>query len=178
MKKLYSFCLVVATVFLLQACNESDVLITTAPEDELSKASGNGPLNFTAHLTGDQEVPSATTNATGQVKFQVSKDRQSVSFKLIVANLDDLRMAHIHTAPMGVNGPVVVWLYPEAPPMLPIPGTTNGILAQGSFTNSNLVGPLAGMEISDLVAAMQSGNAYVNVHTDAYPGGEIRGQIK
>ncbi|MDZ7607716.1 MAG: CHRD domain-containing protein [Cyclobacteriaceae bacterium] len=178
MKKLYSLSLVLATVFLLQACNESEVLIAPTPGDELSKASGNGPLNFTAHLTGDQEVPPATTNATGQVKFQVSKDRQSVSFKLIVANLEDVRMAHIHIAPAGVNGPVVVWLYPEAPPMLLIPGTTNGILAQRSFNNSNLTGPLVGMEISDLVAALKSGNAYVNVHTNAYPGGEIRGQIK
>ena len=178
MKKFYSLFLVVATMFLLQACNESDVQIAPTLDDELSKAAGNGPLNFTAHLNGDQEVPPATTNATGQAKFQVSKDGQSVSYKLIVANINDVRMAHIHIAPAGVNGPVTVWLYPDAPPALLIPGQTNGILAEGSFTQSNLVGPLAGMEISDLVAAMKAGNAYVNVHTDAYPGGEIRGQIK
>ena len=180
MKKLYYLCLVVATTFLLQACNESDVQISSSVEDEISKAAGKDQRNFTAHLTGSQEVPPATTNAVGQAKFQVSKDGQSVSFKLIVANLNDVRMAHIHIAPAGVNGPVAVWLYPAAPPMLLIPGTTNGILADGSFTKSNFVaaGPLGGMEISDLVEALKAGDAYVNVHTNAYPGGEIRGQIK
>jgi hypothetical protein len=178
MKKLYYLCLVVATTFLLQACNESDVIISPSVDDEISKAAGKDQRNFTAHLTGGQEVPPATTNAVGQAKFQVSKDGQSVSFKLIVANLNDLRMAHIHIAPAGVNGPVAVWLYPDSPPALLIPGTTNGILADGSFTKSNLAGPLIGMEISDLVEALKAGNAYVNVHTNAYPGGEIRGQIK
>lgn len=178
MKKLYYLCLMVATTFLLQACNEPDVMITATPDDELSRANGKNHRNFTAHLTGDQEVPPATTNAVGQAKFQVSKDGQSVSFKLVVANLNDVRMAHIHIAPAGVNGPVAVWLYPDAPPPIPIPGKTNGILAEGSFTQSNLVGPLADMEISDIVAAMKAGNAYVNVHTNAFPGGELRGQIK
>jgi hypothetical protein len=61
--------------------------------------------------------------------------------------------------------------------MLLIPGTTNGILAEGVIKEVNLVNALAGKPLSDLVDAMSAGNAYVNVHTTAYPGGEIRGQI-
>jgi hypothetical protein len=99
-------------------------------------------------------------------------------YKLIVANLDNVRMSHIHLAAHGVNGGVVVWLYPSAPPMLPIPGTTNGILAEGVITSANLVGALAGQTVADLVNHLKAGNAYANVHTDQFPGGEIRGQIQ
>ena len=87
-------------------------------------------------------------------------------------------MAHIHLAPAGVNGAVVVWLYPSGPPPLLIEGTTNGILAEGVITETNLVGPLEGGSLSALVDSLSSGNAYVNVHTATFGGGEIRGQIK
>jgi hypothetical protein len=46
------------------------------------------------------------------------------------------------------------------------------------ITNANLVGALAGQTLADLIAHFNNGNAYVNVHTTLYPGGEIRGQIK
>ena len=146
--------------------------------DVLSLKKAQKVMNFTAHLSGDQEVPAVETEATGQALFQLSKDGYSLSYKLIVANIDSVRMAHIHLAPAKVNGAVVVWLYPSGPPPVLIEGTTNGILAEGVITETNLVGPLLGESFSALVDALSSGNAYVNVHTEAYPGGEIRGQIK
>ncbi|MDO8578369.1 MAG: CHRD domain-containing protein [Dehalococcoidales bacterium] len=73
---------------------------------------------------------------------------------------------------------MVVWLYPSQPPAQLIPGTFNGVLAEGTITAANLVGPLAGMDFSDLITAMEAGNAYVNIPTSAHPGGEIRGQIR
>ena len=99
-------------------------------------------------------------------------------------------MAHIHLAPVGVNGPIVEWLFPSTAPV-PGPkgaGRFDGVLASGTFTAANLVGSLAGHPLSDLIAAMRSGGAYVNVHTDDgvaptntgpgdFPGGEIRGQL-
>jgi hypothetical protein len=54
----------------------------------------------------------------------------------------------------------------------------DGLLAEGTITAADLVGPLAGMSIDDLLAEMRAGNAYVNVHSEANPGGEIRGQIQ
>ncbi len=139
---------------------------------------GHVMLNFRAHLTGDQEVPPRESSGVGEVIFQLSKDGMELSYKLIVANLDNLSMSHIHVAPAGSNGPVVVWLYPPAPPAVLIPGTTNGILQEGIITKANLTGTLAGNELSDLVDLMVAGNTYVNVHTSQFPGGEIRGQIK
>jgi hypothetical protein len=133
---------------------------------------------FIAQLSGDQEVPPADTRATGQATFRLSKDGTEISYKLIVANIENVTQAHIHLAPTGVNGPVVAWLYPPAPPAQLIPGRFNGVLAEGTITEANLVGPLAGQDLTDLIFAMRNGNTYVNVHTTQYPAGEVRGQIR
>jgi hypothetical protein len=131
-----------------------------------------------AHLSGGEEVPPADTRATGQAIFKLSRDGTSLEYRLIAANIENLSMAHIHLGPAGVNGPVVVWLYPDAPPPQPIEGRFSGVLATGTITADDLVGPLAGMTLDDLLAEMAAGNTYVNVHTAQYPGGEIRGQIR
>lgn len=69
--------------------------------------------NFRTHLSGDEEVQPVATRAQGQAIFQLSKDDSELSYKLIVANIENVLMAHIHLAPAGQNGGVVVWLYPE-----------------------------------------------------------------
>jgi len=133
--------------------------------------------NFRAHLDGDSEVHEVVTRARGQAQFQLSNDGSSISYKLIVANIENVTMAHIHLAPADVNGPVVVWLYPSGPPAQLIPGRSNGVLAEGVITDDSLTGPLADATIDDLLEEIRSGNAYVNVHTSQYGAGEIRGQI-
>ncbi len=132
---------------------------------------------MTAHLQGAQEVPAADSNAQGQLVMKVAADGDSIDYRLIVSNIDDVLMAHLHLAPAGQNGGIVVWLYPDAPPPQLIPGPTNGTLATGTITADDLVGALAGMQISDLVAAVRAGNIYANVHTPTFPGGEVRGQL-
>ncbi len=142
--------------------------------------------NFVAHLSGDQEVPVRDTNGTGQAIFHLSEDGTALNYKLIVANIDNVVASHIHIGPAGANGPVVAFL---AGPFPPAGGRTEGVLAEGTITSANLTGPLAGMDLSVLIAAMRSGGAYVNAHTNDgvaptntgpgdFPGGEIRGQIK
>lgn len=133
---------------------------------------------YVAPLSGGEEVEPVDTNATGVAVFHVSKDGTELSYKLNVANIEDVMMAHIHLAERGVNGQVAVWLYPSAPPPQLIPGRTDGTLATGTITDSDLVGPLAGMTVADLLEQIEAGNAYVNVHTAAHPGGEIRGQLR
>ena len=134
--------------------------------------------NFVAHLSGDQEVPAVDTLAQGQAIFNLSRDGESLRYRLIVANIENVRMAHLHLAPAGENGGVVVWLYPEGPPAKKIPGRVNGVLAIGTISSDDLVGALEGFTIDELIGAMLDGEIYVNVHTDQYPSGEIRGQVK
>jgi hypothetical protein len=174
MKKLVFYSLL-ASMVILYSCNtpNTDEILQ---EDAVLK-SGQKVLNFRAHLTGEQEVPPNESAAQGEAIFQLSKDGTELSYKLIVANLEDLHMAHIHLAPSGSNGGVVVWLYPSAPPALMLPGTTNGVLAEGVITAANLRGALLNQPLSALIDAMTAGNAYVNIHTMIFPGGEIRGQI-
>jgi hypothetical protein len=73
-----------------------------------------------------------------------------------------------------MNGQIVVFLFG----LVPDPGVdVNGTLAAGSFGAANLIGPLAGHPLADLITAIENGGAYVNVHTVANRGGEIRGQL-
>ncbi|MGH3132390.1 MAG: CHRD domain-containing protein [Gaiellaceae bacterium] len=99
-------------------------------------------------------------------------------------------MAHIHMEVPGVNGPIVVWLYPSTA-VAPGPlgsGRQDGVIAQGTITAANFVNDLAGQPMSALVAALDEGRAYVNIHTNDgvgdvntgpgdFPGGEVRGDV-
>lgn len=134
--------------------------------------------NFVAPLSGDEEVPAVETQARGLAKFQLSADGSELEYRLIAANIEDVLMAHIHLAPAGENGGVVAWLYPDSPPPQLIEGRFDGVLATGTITSDDLVGSLAGQTLDDLLAEMEDGGAYVNVHTTDNPGGEIRGQIR
>jgi hypothetical protein len=144
-------------------------LLTSA----FSVAAAVAETDFTTHLSGRNEVPPVETRAQGEAILHVSEDGSSISFKLVVANIENITAAHIHIAAEGVNGPVVVPLY-NGPT---ISGRFEGSLAEDTFTAANLTGPLAGMTIADLLSEIMAGNAYVNVHTTQNPGGEIRGQL-
>lgn len=147
-------------------------------ENSESLSDARVQLNFRTHLTGDNEVPAVETQAQGQATFKVSRDGMSIEYKLIVSNIENVMMAHIHNAPAGENGGVVVWLYPSSPPPQLIEGQTQGVLAEGTITSDNLTGGLAGESLDVLIDEIRSGNTYVNVHTTQNPGGEIRGQIQ
>lgn len=135
--------------------------------------------NFRTHLVGGNEVPPVETDAQGQAVFQFDRTGERLRYKLIAANIEDVLMAHVHLAPADQNGAVVVWLYPEGgPPPSLIEGRFDGVLASSVVTADDLVGPLAGEPLSSLAEAMRAGETYVNVHTTAHPGGEIRGQIR
>ncbi|MGH2695306.1 MAG: CHRD domain-containing protein [Actinomycetota bacterium] len=146
--------------------------------------------NWSQHLSGDFEVPIRDTNAQGQAIFHLSKDGSALEYKLIASNIENVFQAHIHMGPPGVNGPIVVWLYPSTDPVAGALGSGrhDGVLAQGTITEANFVGPLADASMSDLVELMNSAGAYVNVHTNDgvdpantgpgdFPGGEIRGDL-
>lgn len=143
----------------------------------MAAAGAAPPQNFRTHLSGAEEVPPVDTNAQGQLVLQVAKDGQSIDYRLTVANIEEVHMAHLHLAPAGVNGGIVVWLYPDAPPPQHIEGRSDGTLATGTFTADDLMGALEGKTIADLVDEIEAGNIYANVHTLNHGGGEIRGQV-
>ena len=141
-------------------------------------------LNFQTHLNGDGEVPARLTGAQGQAVLKLSDDASELSFKLIVANIDNVFAAHIHCGVTGVNGPVGVTLFAGAP----AGGRFSGVLSEGTATAPDPGNGCGWTSIADVVAALRSGAAYVNVHTNDgvappntgagdFPGGEIRGQV-
>jgi hypothetical protein len=142
----------------------------------MAAAGLNGRWN--THATGDDEVPPNASHAQAQANLKLSGDGASLSYKLNVGNIENVTQAHIHMAAAGANGPIVAWLYPSGPPSRLIPGRSGGTLGEGTITAANLVGPLTGQPLSALVGAIDVGNAYVNVHTSQFPGGEVRGNIR
>jgi hypothetical protein len=136
------------------------------------------PKTFTAQLTGSQEVPPVQTKATGQATFKLSQDGKSLDYNLSAANLTNITMAHIHLGLPGKNGPAAVWLYPSHPYPETKVEKFSGVLAKGTITAKDLKGPLSGKPLQVLIKDMESGRAYVNIHTVAHPEGAIRGEIK
>lgn len=128
---------------------------------------------FSADLSGDAERPvPVTTEASGRATFKLSKDGTELEYKLMVHDMDNITASHIHMIVTGETGGVVAFLYSGTPG-----DEVNGTLVHGTIDASDLVGALAGMTMDDLMAAIDAGTAYVNVHSTEYPAGEIRGTI-
>jgi hypothetical protein len=141
--------------------------------------------NFVAPLSGDQEVPARDTQAVGVATFKLSEDGTALLFKINVANIDNVVAAHIHCGAVGENGPVGVTLFSGAAGG----GVTNGTLAEGVIIAPDAGNACGWTDLAAVLAAIQSGDTYVNVHTNDgipppntgpgdFPGGEIRGQIR
>ncbi|MDP9382235.1 MAG: CHRD domain-containing protein [Chloroflexota bacterium] len=118
--------------------------------------------NYTAHLTADQETGAVESRAQGQFILRLQDDG-TFYYKLIVANIENVRAAHIHLGAPGQNGHVLVGLYSNPTGT----GRFSGVLAEGEFTPTQ-----------EFLTALEAGNLYVNVHTLQYGGGEIRGQVR
>jgi hypothetical protein len=107
-------------------------------------------------LSGSQEVPPVTTQASGTSTITVAADK-SVSGTVTTTGIT-ATAAHIHMAAMGQNGPVVVPL---------------------AKTGDNVWSPAPAAKLTDAqYDAYKAGNLYVNVHSADNKGGEIRAQLK
>jgi hypothetical protein len=141
--------------------------------------------NWSTHAKGSLEVPARDTRAQAQAIFHLSADGTELEYKLIASNIENVVQAHIHEGIPGMNGPIGVFLFG------PVPaggGRTDGVLAQGTITAGDFIGPFAGMSVADLADLLDEGGAYVNVHTNDgvgdintgpgdFPGGEVRGDV-
>ena len=107
-------------------------------------------------LSGAEEVPPVSTNASGSGTIVIAPDR-TVSGSVTTTGVAGTA-AHIHMAPAGKTGPVIV-------PMVK--------------TADNVWAIKAGSKLTDAqYERFQAGDLYVNVHSAAHKGGEIRGQLK
>jgi hypothetical protein len=126
-------------------------------------------LKFTAELTGAQERPTPVqTEGEGEAKFE--SDGTSVAFELKWTDLSSPAIsAHIHCGGPEEAGPVGVTLFAGTM------GAEGEV--QGSFTAPDPGNACGWKSLADVLGAMATGGAYVNVHTTQFPGGEIRGQV-
>jgi hypothetical protein len=142
--------------------------------------------NWSTHADGSLEVPARDTKGQAQAIFHLSKDGTEVQYKLIASNIENVVQAHIHSGGPGVNGGIIVFLYGL---VASGGGRTDGVLSQGTFTEDDFIAPFTDLTLEQLVAMMNDGLAYVNVHTNDgvdpantgpgdFPGGEVRGDIR
>lgn len=119
----------------------------------------SGMMGASSHavtMTGAQEVPPVTTAAAGTGNVTIAADG-AVSAKITVTGMT-ATAAHIHMAAMGSNGPVIVPF---------------------NKTADNVFEAPAGAKLTDAqMTAYKAGHLYVNAHSAAHPGGEVRAQLK
>jgi hypothetical protein len=112
-------------------------------------------LNFTSYLTGDQETPVVVTNAKGTASYTMT-NAGGLRYSVTVNGLSGpITASHFHLGSLKQNGPVIYNI-------------------TSSFTGNTAMGTIAGPLPDSIVAAFMTGRVYINVHTAANPGGEIK----
>ncbi len=133
---------------------------------------------FRAGLSGYKEVPAISTMGDGAFQAEIRAD--SVHYRLRYDDLEggDVLGAHIHLGRPATNGGVIAFLCGGGDkPACPASGTVKGVI-----TAEDVIGPeaqgIAPGEFRELVWAIERNATYVNVHTEAYPNGEVRGNVR
>lgn len=122
----------------------------------LARESSGRPFNVT--LEGAQEVPvPGDPDGTGTASIRINPGQGQLCYSLRVSGIDPATAAHVHEAPAGTAGPVVVGL------QAPTGGSSNGCVAIGRELAKEIIADPA--------------DYYVNVHNATYPGGALRGQL-
>lgn len=149
-------------------------------------AAAEGFKRIKVELSGRQEVPAVSTNASGEFRATIYPDNSAVLYELSYSGLEGTAtQAHIHVGQHGANGGIAVWLCSNlASPPTPAgvqPCPAHAGTVSGTITAAQVVGPagqgIAPGEFAELVEALRDGITYVNVHSTLVPAGEIRSQI-
>ncbi len=140
---------------------------------------------FGANLTGYQEVPAVSTTGNGSFRAELSPYGNAVNWELTYLSLEgNITQSHIHLGQRGVNGGIMVFLCsnlgngPAGTQTCPPPPAT----IRGTFTAADVTGGAAAQgvaagEYEEVLRAIRAGTTYVNIHSNIWPGGEIRSQI-
>jgi hypothetical protein len=130
-------------------------------------------------LSGNQQMPeSVDTDGTGMAVFWPNEDMSELCYIVIVDDLDDdVTQASIHWIQQddGTTGEPVMMLLPSD--QSDDDDDDDGVIAVGTIDAQNLTGPMAGASMTQFIDELEAGNLYVNVMTEDYPNGEIRGDI-
>ena len=131
-----------------------------------------------------QEVPAVSSNAVGSVEAKVA-DRGPIPYELSYRRMPDVTQAHLHFAQEAVNGGIVVFICtnlgngPEGTPECPDGrATLTGKVNAGDVVDSAAAQGIDAGEIDELKAAIRAGAVYANVHSEEFPNGEIRAQLR
>lgn len=130
-------------------------------------------VNFTAALSGGNENPGVVTGAVGTGTVSLDLATQVVTYRVDIYNLPSgVTAGHFHVGAHGVNGPTVINFTVVA-------NTSNDFAISGTASATNLTARAAqGINSwDDFIQALLLGNIYMNVHSAANPGGEVRGQV-
>jgi hypothetical protein len=154
--------------------------LAAAPAD----AQGNN-RRFVTNLRGFEEVPAISTLGRGRFEATVSEDGSEMDYSLVYSNLTgNVLQAHIHLGQEGVNGGIMVFLCtnlgngPAGTPACPSPGTeVSGTIVAADVVAAAAAQGIPAGQLGPVLRAMRGGVTYVNVHTNVYPAGEIRGQL-
>jgi CHRD domain len=131
-----------------------------------------------ASLSGFQEVPPISTTGTGDFSAELEGEN-SIAYQLRFSGLEaPPTVAHIHFGQPGVAGGVTAFLCGGGGK----PACTPNQEITGTITAADIVGPadqgIAAGEFGEALRALLSGATYANVHSEKWPNGEIRGQIR
>lgn len=125
---------------------------------------------FMAELTPEQETKDVESTATGDAHIEFSEDGMSLEYTVNAEDLTNTLAGHLHSGAVGEDGPVELLLFNNEEPM-----DYNGEVATGTLTEADLAGDMSWEEFTK---ALVAGDVYVNLHTEQYPDGEIRGQVE
>ena len=143
---------------------------------------------FGARLRGLEEVPSISTPGQGFFLGTLNAAGTALDYTVVYFDLQGtVTQSHIHIGQKGVNGGIVLFFCTNlAPPAgVPVPPacpTGPGInTVSGTLTGANVITQtaqgIAAGEFAEVVRAIRAGHSYANVHSDLFPGGEVRGQV-
>ena len=139
-----------------------------------------------ARLMGFQEVPAVSTQATATFEAVISPNGDAIDYEITYSGMQGtVTQSHMHVGQRRVNGGIVLWICgttgTPGPAGTPTCTSPNGHFV-GTWRPENVqtvaAQQFAPGELDEVIAAIRAGVAYVNVHSNISPSGEIRGQIR
>lgn len=152
------------------------VLAMTGCGGDGDGTAGPASEKFSGSLNGASMVPATASTTTGRVTFETVGD-STLRFSLSVVNMTGITQAHLHSGAAGATGQLLVWLLPVNGTAAQAPSVTlDGEISIGDIAPAWIRGtPRLAMD--SVKALMRTGRVYVDVHSSAFTGGEIRGQV-